>query len=255
MQNGKVFACINKYKYGELNLKCPVIQCFWKFGGIRLEWESNRANFIGLEENETKNEYQICDFKNKMTISYGFSIGAWKRTKKTKLINFIFHLHLCSMTNLANEQRIAYKLNEAKALNIFHNLQFTTEYTNLFESQTIDLNCLSFNVQFLYAIGMNSMCPLTPIACHDPLFFQLKSIANYKSKQNWPTTKRTTTIRGAQIRKLQSIIVACNMFLCLYDVFFLSSFLVLVCAEKWFSIEANTKVFSFSIPRVPYVFE
>lgn len=35
VQNGKVFACINKYKYGELNLKCPVIQCFSKFGGIR----------------------------------------------------------------------------------------------------------------------------------------------------------------------------------------------------------------------------
>lgn len=132
------------------------------------------------------------------------------------------------MTNLANEQRIAYKLNEAKAWNIFHNLQFTTENTNLFESQTIDLNCLSFNIQFLY-IYMQllepSMCPLTPIVCHYPLFFQLKSIANYESKQNWPTTKRTT-IRGAQIRKLQSITIVWMI------LFFFFSFLISCMCRK-----------------------
>lgn len=158
MQNGKVFASYNKYKYGELNLKCPVIQCFGSLVGLERKSERKRVIIIGSEENETKNEYQICDSKQndhyqQWLVLYVVLVTerAHKKDQIDKLINFIFHLHLCSMTNLvANEQRIAYKLNEAKARNIFHNLQFTTENTNLFESQTIDLNCLSFNVQFLY---------------------------------------------------------------------------------------------------------
>lgn len=139
--------------------------------------------------------------------------------------------------------------------------QFTTENTEIYLNHRLSILTVSHsmvNVQCIHTVySIHIICPLTPIVCNDPLFFQLKSIANCESKQNWPTTNHTG-LRFVNYKA--SLVPATNdpkangfMYLCWYDFFYFSFFISCNVSKNGFQWRRVREYTQSVFARVPYV--